>query len=228
VETAGVVLFVDISGFSALTERLTQEKGGAGVDQMARILDEKFTRIIARIEDAGGEVATTAGDAVFAWWEARSEGARAQATRRAVACTQAIAAELVAPIEGITVRVRQSIAAGPLLAVRLGEDPPAALLDGPPIDELAELDPRPGGPAVLTRGAARALDAFTPRALVYDGVRGVLWAAGDAAVVALDPATGAEKGRWAWSVGAPEALALESGGLRVFGPTSSQLAQFGF
>ncbi len=157
-ETAGVVLFVDISGFSALTERLTQEKGGAGVDQMARILDEKFTRIIARIEDAGGEVATTAGDAVFAWWEARSEGARAQATRRAVACTQAIAAELVAPIEGITVRVRQSIAAGPLLAVRLGEDPPAALLDGPTIDELAELDPRPGGPAVLTRGAARALE----------------------------------------------------------------------
>jgi hypothetical protein len=88
-----------------------------------------------------------------------------------------------------------------------------------------EAAPPAGG---TLQAEARALDAFTPRALVYDGVRGVLWAAGDAAVVALDPATGAEKGRWAWSVGAPEALALESGGLRVFGPTSSQLAQFGF
>lgn len=165
VETAGVVLFVDISGFTTLTERLSAEKGAAGVDQLARVLDEKLGLIVDRVDAHGGEVVTFAGDAVLAWWEADAAGAMAVA--QALACSTEIAAALTAPIEGITIRARQAIAAGPARLVGVGVAPRVVLVQGEVITQLAEVAGRPpGGPATLTRAAAAVagarMDPSTP------------------------------------------------------------------
>ena len=61
------VLFADISGFTLLTEHLA-ERGPAGVETLARILNEYFGQLIDIIHDYGGDVVKFAGDAVIAVW----------------------------------------------------------------------------------------------------------------------------------------------------------------
>jgi class 3 adenylate cyclase len=66
-EVQAAMLFADISGFTRLTERLA-EKGPAGVETLARILNEYFGQLIDIIHNYGGDVVKFAGDAVIAAW----------------------------------------------------------------------------------------------------------------------------------------------------------------
>ena len=66
------VLFADISGFMALTERLA-EKGPLGVESLARILNEYFGQLIDLVYEYGGDVVKFAGDALIAVWTIPSE-----------------------------------------------------------------------------------------------------------------------------------------------------------
>jgi class 3 adenylate cyclase/tetratricopeptide (TPR) repeat protein len=66
------VLFADISGFTLLTERLA-ERGPAGVEALARILNEYFGQLIDIIHAYGGDVVKFAGDAVIAAWRITPE-----------------------------------------------------------------------------------------------------------------------------------------------------------
>src|ERR1041385_3383619 len=69
-ELQAAVLFADISGFTLLTERMA-EKGPAGVEALARILNEYFGQLIDIIHKYGGDVVKFAGDAVIAVWPDR-------------------------------------------------------------------------------------------------------------------------------------------------------------
>src|SRR5215208_869423 len=66
-EFQAAILFADISGFTPLTERMV-ERGPAGVETLARILNEYFGQLIDIIHDYGGDVVKFAGDAVIAIW----------------------------------------------------------------------------------------------------------------------------------------------------------------
>jgi class 3 adenylate cyclase len=69
---AAVVLFADISGFTALTESLG-EKDPIGVETLARILNEYFGQLIDIIQEYGGDVVKFAGDALIAIWPMSSD-----------------------------------------------------------------------------------------------------------------------------------------------------------
>ena len=71
--TAGVVLVADITGFTALTERLA-ERGPGGAETLAGILDASFGDVIDRIHAHGGDVVSFAGDAILAVWPASADG----------------------------------------------------------------------------------------------------------------------------------------------------------
>jgi class 3 adenylate cyclase len=64
---SAVVLFADISGFTALTETLG-EKDPVGVETLARILNQYFGQLIDIIHKYGGDVVKFAGDALIAVW----------------------------------------------------------------------------------------------------------------------------------------------------------------
>ena len=71
-ELQAAILFADISGFTRLTERLA-ERGPAGVESLARILNEYFGQLIDIIHEYGGDVVKFAGDAVIAVWNITSD-----------------------------------------------------------------------------------------------------------------------------------------------------------
>jgi class 3 adenylate cyclase/tetratricopeptide (TPR) repeat protein len=61
------VMFADISGFTSLTEQLA-EKGRAGVETLARILNDYFGQLIDLVYEYGGDVVKFGGDAIIVVW----------------------------------------------------------------------------------------------------------------------------------------------------------------
>ncbi len=149
----GVIAFADVVGFSALADRLLEDKGAAGVDQLARILDATLRPIVDAIDSHGGEVVTFPGDAVVAIWlegpgapldqQARLAAESALAGQRALASRSAI--------EGVRLSVRQAIAVGELELTRVGDAPAFAVVGGPALREAAELIARATPGVLLAR-----------------------------------------------------------------------------
>ncbi len=114
-------LFVDLAGFTQLTERLAGE-GPAGAERVSEILNDYFGRMTGVIEAHGGDVALFAGDAVLAVWPVTPSTSLATATTLAAACALDIrvrfAGHQLAP--ATVVRQRAVVGAGPVSLCDLG------------------------------------------------------------------------------------------------------------
>jgi class 3 adenylate cyclase/tetratricopeptide (TPR) repeat protein len=116
---ASAALFADISGFTALTERLVGT-GPGGVEELTELLNGCFGQLVQLVVDHGGDVVKFAGDALLALWPADKE--LAGVTARAASCGLAMqrvlhASELAA---GTRLSVRVGVGAGQVSAAHLG------------------------------------------------------------------------------------------------------------
>ncbi|MBA2245893.1 MAG: AAA family ATPase [Gemmatimonadetes bacterium] len=117
---SAAVLHADVSGFTLLTSRLA-EQGPAGAEQLSRILDDYFGRLLAVIAAHGGEPIQIVGDALLALWPAEEEGLTA-ATLRAVQCALALQASRPSSPEAadVTVSLHIGIGAGGTQQMQIG------------------------------------------------------------------------------------------------------------
>ena len=83
-----MALVIDITGFTALTERLAK-RGPGGAETLASMLDESFGDVIERIYARGGDVVSFPGDAIIAVW-----------TRAADDLSSAVASAATCALEG--------------------------------------------------------------------------------------------------------------------------------
>ena len=68
-EETGTVLFVDISGFTPLTESLGQHLGARrGAEALTAVINQVFEVLIAQVHRYGGDVVGFAGDAMLCWF----------------------------------------------------------------------------------------------------------------------------------------------------------------
>ncbi len=81
-------LFADITGFTALAERLAQG-GPRGAERLTDLLELLFGRLIEQILDSGGDIMLFAGDAILAVWPAAAGFPLDSAARVAVSCALA-------------------------------------------------------------------------------------------------------------------------------------------
>ncbi len=70
------VLFVDISGFTTISEALSR-RGREGVEELSAILDRYFTAMAEPVVALGGEVVKFAGDSLIVLFPAPSDGSEA-------------------------------------------------------------------------------------------------------------------------------------------------------
>jgi len=118
------VLFSDISGFTALTERLAR-RGARGAEDVKELINSCFGPLIDLIARHGGEVEKFAGDATVAIWPATSEDELPLATLRASQCCLEIQQELdgLQMAEDFQLRLRLAVTAGSAwLAIAGGVD----------------------------------------------------------------------------------------------------------
>ncbi len=146
------VMFADVSGFTPLTEALAQ-KGSEGTEELTRLLNTYFQRIISIIEHDGGEIAKFSGDALTVLFCAM-DGHLDQATRRAFQSAtklQAAMPEFAAletSVGTTTLGLKIAIGAGNVIAMQVGGvfNRWEYVVGGDPLRQVAEIE---GG---MTRG----------------------------------------------------------------------------
>jgi class 3 adenylate cyclase/tetratricopeptide (TPR) repeat protein len=175
IDTRGAVLFADISGSTALAERLA-ERGAAGAEDLGAILNRFFGVLIDVIERHGGDVIKFAGDGLFALWEAidpqQLAGSAVIACRCGLAAHAALRRDLAPGASPLAMRI--GIGAGDLTAMAVGGEKGAELaLVGRPVQQActAQHTARPG--EVVASGEACVLIAgrATGSRLSDDAVR---------------------------------------------------------
>ncbi|NTU81380.1 MAG: AAA family ATPase, partial [Chloroflexales bacterium] len=119
------VLIADLSGFTALTEHLTQHSP-AGAEELTRILDLYFGHLVGVVMSHGGDVVKFAGDGLLALWY--GDEPLSQLAQRAVQCGLAVqmmmAPDVWGSVEGATppptLKVRVGVGAGDVTTMHLG------------------------------------------------------------------------------------------------------------
>ena len=94
---AGAVLIVDVSGFTALTERLSRS-GAAGVEQLTRCVNTFFAAMLEVIFEHGGDVLRFVGDAMIVAFLANEELGEAGALCGVTLCAARCACKLAASL----------------------------------------------------------------------------------------------------------------------------------
>ena len=139
----GAALFADISGFTPLTEALTEALGlRRGAEELPLHLNAIYDALIGEVDRFGGSVISFAGDAITCWFDQAlsqvdisSTEAGPQAVLRAVTCALAMqtamrsfAAIQVPGREPVPLAVKVSVAYGPARRFLVG-DPSILLYD---------------------------------------------------------------------------------------------------
>jgi class 3 adenylate cyclase/tetratricopeptide (TPR) repeat protein len=119
-EFEGSVLFVDISGFSSLADRLFRRFGKQGGELLTGMLAEFFGELVAITHRFGGEIVKWSGDAFLAIW--RDTDFERRAVEAAAACAHELVRCSYTPDElpSTTLRVRAAVSAGEICAARVG------------------------------------------------------------------------------------------------------------
>jgi class 3 adenylate cyclase len=173
---SAAVLFTDISGFTALTERLARG-GPDGAERLSTLLNAYFERLIALIGSHGGDVAKLAGDALIVLWPATADETLAAATLRAAQCGLAVHETLgdCEVAEGIRLCSKAGIACGEVVAMHVGGvfDRWELLLSGEPLARmgLAEHQARPGDVVLAPEAWALVREACAGTPLAHGCVR---------------------------------------------------------
>lgn len=71
----GTLVFMDISGFTAMSERLARH-GKVGAEEVTEILNDSFTKLLAAAYDEGGYLLKFGGDAMLLFFSGASHAAR--------------------------------------------------------------------------------------------------------------------------------------------------------
>src|SRR3954464_2427455 len=67
---SGSALFADISGFTKMTERMTQTVGvRRGIEELTRQINRVYDVLIGGVEQYDGSVINFAGDAITCWFD---------------------------------------------------------------------------------------------------------------------------------------------------------------
>ena len=178
------VLFADISGFTALTERLAGT-GPSGVEALTELLNDCFGKLVDLVGAHGGEVVKFAGDALLAMWptDGGSSTVTAWAAQCGLAMQQSVQGSETAA--GVRLSVRIAVGFGEVSVAHLGgvRDRWELVVGGPAVVQVcaAEQLARPGEVVLspdaldllrdLTTGEQMRLGADGPSAFRLAGIR---------------------------------------------------------
>ncbi len=131
----GSMLSADISGFTALSERLAG-KGKAGAEEITALINECFTALIAAAQHHGGEIIKFGGDAILVLFRSDDHALRAGAA--AIDMQTALAGLGAAKRARLSMTV--GAATGPFDAYLVGTEHRELLLLGPNASKVIHLE----------------------------------------------------------------------------------------
>ena len=161
---AGSLLFADMSGFTALSEKLSA-LGKQGAEELSAIINQLFSALIDELHACGGVLLKFGGDALTAFFAADSLGLlhAAAATRAALAMQQCMAAFAAIERRGGRFRLglRVGVHSGSVFAAEVGDPSHIELvITGPEVNRVAMAQEIAApGEVVISVQTARLLEA---------------------------------------------------------------------
>ena len=163
-EVEGSLAFVDISGFTSLTERLGR-KGRVGAEEISNILDATFASLLSVAYEDGAGLVKWGGDAVLLLFEGPDHAARATHAAHRMRATMRDVGRLVTSVGQVTLRMSVGIHSGIFHFFLVG-DPQyhrELLVSGPAASRTAEMEQiAAAGEIAVSPSTARLL----PRSVV--------------------------------------------------------------
>ncbi len=173
----GTLAFVDISGFTELTERLSR-KGKIGAEEMNDLLGGCFTEFLSVAYDYGAGVVKWGGDAVLLLFEGDEHEARACRAAHEMQRTMRSAGRLRTSSGAVTLRMSVGIHSGAFDFFLVGDLHRELVVTGPGATTTVEMEAAAeAGEIAISAGTAAALD---PACLGATRGRAVLLARGPA------------------------------------------------
>jgi predicted ATPase/class 3 adenylate cyclase len=226
-------MFVDISGFSAVTETLMLH-GSEGAEVLSGLLGEIFAPMVESVHSAGGFVTSFAGDAFTALfeWDPTSEGSMAHSAEAAMGCASAIqerfhnAAPALTRFGEFTFGVKVGVSSGEVSWGIVGESAQAFYFRGDPIAGCGTAQAlAAGGRIVVDEAFLQCLDRTEYRATDLDHGYWTIEAIDAALLPVGHPTTAMPEQRETVARFVPEAI-LEGGLIGEFRDVSSVFLSF--
>ncbi len=156
----GTCVFVDVSGFTKLSERLARRGGREGAEQLADAIGGCFERLLGVAYGKGGGLLKFGGDALLLLFDGDAHLERACAS--AVAMGQRL--RELGPIETgsapVTLRMSVGVHSAQYLLFAVGSSHRELLISGPAATEVVRMEKEAGtGEIVVSAATAAALPA---------------------------------------------------------------------
>jgi class 3 adenylate cyclase/predicted ATPase len=162
---AGAAMFVDLAGFTALTERLATRFGPLrGAEELSRLLASVYEDLVGEVEAFGGSVIGFSGDAITCWFD-HDDGTTALRAAHALQHTMRARRDDPLP-DGTTARLgaKVAVAVGPVRRFVVG-DPDIQLIDviaGRTLESLAAAERMARTGEIVVSLDGSALDGSAP------------------------------------------------------------------
>jgi class 3 adenylate cyclase/tetratricopeptide (TPR) repeat protein len=166
------LLFADISGFTAMSERLAK-LGKVGAEELQAAINQVFARLLAVVEAQGGDVVKFGGDALFVLFPREGHEQRAAACALGMQDALRPLRRLRTEAGTVTLKMSCGVAAGTVHVVLAGRRFREVLVLGPTVTRMARLEGDAASGQVLVD--ARIARALPPRSAVpaaADGLPG--------------------------------------------------------
>lgn len=128
----GSLVFSDVSGFTALSERLAK-RGKLGAEQMTDLLDAVFERLLAEAIDLGGDLLAFGGDALCLLFDGPDHPVRAATAATALQRALRARTPAHAAVGGISLGMSIGCHQGPVHLMRVGSSYRQLLAIGPTV-----------------------------------------------------------------------------------------------
>lgn len=154
-ELEGTLAFVDISGFTAMSERLAQ-RGKAGAEQVTEVMNATFARLLEVAYAYGGGLLKFGGDALLLLFDGEDHAARA--ARAAYGMRRALAAIARSPTAAgpVTLRMHAGLHSDRFQFFLVGDSHRELVVTGPGATLTVEMERTAEAGEILLSGAAAA------------------------------------------------------------------------
>jgi class 3 adenylate cyclase/tetratricopeptide (TPR) repeat protein len=156
----GTLLFVDVAGFTALSERLGRT-GRAGAEELTELLDGAFARLLAAAYENGGSLLSFGGDALLLFFEGSDHQRRAAHAAAMIKRKPAELGPLQTTVGPVRLKLSMGAHSGRYLFLVSGQESRVVLLLGPDVTATVRLEQRATGGQVMI---GPALAAAVPEA----------------------------------------------------------------
>lgn len=150
--------FVDVSGFTALSERLA-EQGRAGAEEITDLLGTCFTELLADAYAQGGSLLKFGGDALLLIFDGDDHALRASLAAAAMRRTTKRVGRLKTSVGNVRLRTSAGIHSGEVHLFRVGKSHHELIVTGPTPSRVLEMEAAANaGEIVISPDTAAAVD----------------------------------------------------------------------